>query len=133
MNYDLETERIVASLILQDLQEIQDAQKGKRRADAPMTDNQLALQDQLTAIMSHMSILEDMHIAQKLDDALRLDRDCLEALSVINQAEREDRNAALALARGEALPPPSEAQTFLQDHSVIAPLSVPLLVMQCLY
>jgi hypothetical protein len=129
---DLETEKIVASLILQDLQGIQDAQKGKRRADAPMSDDQLALQDQLAAIMSHMSILEDIHIARNLDDALRLDRDCLEVLSIINRAEREDHDAALALGRGEALPPPSEAQTFLQDRSVITPQSVPLLVMRCL-
>jgi hypothetical protein len=130
---DLETERLVASLILQDLQGIQDAQKGKKRADTPMTDDQLALHDQLAAIMSHMSILEDLHIARKLDDALRLDRDCLEALSIINQAEIEDHNAALALRRGEALPPPSEAQTFLQDYSAIGtPQSVSLHVIQCL-
>lgn len=121
---DLETERLVASLVLQDLEEIQEAQKGKSRADAPITDDQMALRDQLAAIMSHMTILEDIHIAQNLDNALHLDRDCLEALSIVNQAEADDRNAALALGRGEALPSPSAAQISLQDPSVSAQLSV---------
>lgn len=121
---DLESESLVASLILQDLQEIQDRQKGKSRADAPIADDQLALQDQLAAIMSHMTLLEDVRVAQSLDDALRLDGDYLQNFSIIDQAEIEDHNAALALQRGEALPPPSASQRYLGDASVIASLFV---------
>jgi hypothetical protein len=122
---DWETESLVASLILQDLQEIQDAQKGKGRIDAPITDDQLALQDQLAAAMSHMALLEDIRLAQSLDDALRLDGQCLEALSIVNQAESEDHVAALALQRGDPLPAPTESQRSLGDPFVLALLSVP--------
>jgi len=58
-------------IVLQDIQEIQNARKGKGRADAPISDDQLALQDQLTTIMSHMTLLDDIRVAQSLNDAAR--------------------------------------------------------------
>jgi hypothetical protein len=47
-------------IVLQDIQEIQNAYKGKGHADAPISDDQLALQDQLTAMMSYMTLLVDI-------------------------------------------------------------------------
>lgn len=120
---DLETEILIASLIIEDLEEIQNARKGKSRANAPMIDDQLALQEQLTSMMSHMTFLEDIRLAKSLDTALRLDRHCLEALSVIDQAETEDHNAALALQRGGPLPSPSAAQMSLSDPMAMASLN----------
>ena len=127
---DLETESLVASLILQDLEEIQDARKGKSRAEAPITDDQLALQDQLAAVMSHLTVLEDIRVAHSLDDALRLDAGYLEALSIINQAEIEDRNAALALHRGDALPPPTASQRAMENPLTLASMSVSSFITQ---
>jgi hypothetical protein len=129
---DLETENPVTSLILQDLQEIQDAQKGKGRVDAPITDDQLALQDQLTAVMSHMTLLEDLRLAHSLDDALRFDGHYLEALSIVNQAESEDHDAALALQRGDPLPAPTECQRSLGDPFILASLCVSSIIIQYL-
>jgi len=129
---DLETDSLVASLILQDIEEIQYAHKGKGRADAPVTDDQLALQDQLTAIMSHMTFLNDIRLARSLDDALGLDAHCLEAFSILNQAENEDHNAALALERGDPLPPPSLSQRSLEDPFILALLSVLFSILRCL-
>ena len=126
----METESLVASLILQDLEEIQDARKGKSRAEAPITDDQLALQDQLAAVMSHLTVLEDIRVAHSLDDALRLDARYLEALSIINQAEIEDRNAALALDRGDALPPLTVSQRAMKDPLTLASMSVSSFIIQ---
>jgi len=125
---DLETESLITSLILQDIEEIQDAQKGKGRAHAPIADDQLALQDQLTAIMAHITLLEDIRIAKSLDDALRLDEHCLQTLSIVNQAKIEDHDAALALQRGEPLPPRSASQRLLEDPAVFASLFVTYLL-----
>jgi hypothetical protein len=121
---DLETESLITSLVLQDIQEIQNARKGKGRADAPISDDQLALQDQLTTIMSHMTLLDDIRVAQSLNDAICSDAPCLQALSIINQAEIEDHDAALALQRGDPLPPPSASQRSLEDPAVYASLFV---------
>jgi hypothetical protein len=79
----------------------------------------------MATIMSRMTFLEDIRIAQSLDDALHLDGHCLEALSVVNQAENDDHRAALALARGDPLPPPSVSQRSMGDPSVTASLFVP--------
>jgi len=126
LSLDLETETLAASLILQDLQEIRDAQKGKSRVDIPINDDQLALEDQLTAIVSHLTLLEDARFAQSLDDALQLDNHYLDVLSIVNQGESDDHHAALALMRGESLPPPSVSQRCLQDPSFLASLDSPV-------
>jgi len=74
--------------------------------------------------MSHMTLLEDLRLAHSLNDALRFDGHYLEALSIVNQAESEDHDAALALQRGDPLPAPTECQRSLGDPFIFASLNL---------
>lgn len=115
IDFDLESQILVARLTLEDLETLQASQKGKGRFDAFPSDDQLALQDQLDDIAAHLAALEDFRLARSFEEALRLDQGLIDALSVVDQGEREDREAALAVQGGRPLPQPSASQRALEN------------------
>jgi hypothetical protein len=111
---DAESAALVARLTLDDIAEIESRRKNKGRADAAISDEQLALQIQEETLQSVLSSLDDLRFAKSIDYALGTDRNYLAALSVVDRAAEDDHAAALALQRGEPLPSPSQAQRALE-------------------
>lgn len=121
---DLESEILIAQLAIKDLHDLKTLDKGKGRFDAPQTDSQMAVCEQLGSLLAHISLLEDIRLARSLDSALRLDGDVLERISVVEEAEKEDRQAALTLHRGQRLPAPSASQAFMEKPHDTLPVYV---------
>lgn len=118
---DTATSTLFARLSLHDIDEIESSRKRKARADAPLTDEELAFQLQAEDFQNHLKVLEDHRFAESLANAIVSDQDFLRALSVVELGAQDDHAAALALSRGLALPPPSEAQQSLEDLSFPLP------------
>ncbi|KAF9528770.1 hypothetical protein CPB83DRAFT_298045 [Crepidotus variabilis] len=112
---DYETAALIAKLAMEDLDELRGQGKGKARANAPLTDEEYALQLQSQQYQELLTSTEDARIANSLREASATDAAYLEALVVAEQAAAEDRRAALALSRGEALPPVQDCQRRLED------------------
>lgn len=120
-DFDAESSLLIARLSLTDIDEIDASRKGKGRADAPLSDEEIAMQAQEEYLQAYMRMTEDYRVARSLHDALGSDQDYLEAWSVIDRAERDDHQAALALSRGEPLPPPSAFQRSLEEMAFPTP------------
>ena len=116
---DVDTEILIAKLVLEDINDIEASRKGKSREDAPLTDEQLAIKEQAEASQELLGLLTDFRFALSMDEALEADRSHLAAFSVLNEGEEDDHLAALALSRGEDLPPPTVFQQALEDPSVL--------------
>ncbi|KAH7916168.1 hypothetical protein BJ138DRAFT_1169480 [Hygrophoropsis aurantiaca] len=119
LSEDLDTELLIAKLTLQDIDDIESSRKGKGREGAPLTDEELAFNEQAESIRNLLNLLADYKFAQSIDGALETDRTHLVTFSVLNDAEEDDHLAALALSRGENLPPPTVFQQALEDPSVL--------------
>ncbi|KII88072.1 hypothetical protein PLICRDRAFT_659206 [Plicaturopsis crispa FD-325 SS-3] len=117
---DLETARLISSLLLDDLADVEATSKGKRRADATPPDAELALRAQSESLRSELMMFEDYCLAKSLDAALQRDRGVLETLCTVDQAEHDDHAAADALSRGQALPPLTASQRRMEEI-VISP------------
>ncbi|KAH7930749.1 hypothetical protein BV22DRAFT_1000244 [Leucogyrophana mollusca] len=116
---DVDTEILIAKLVLEDINDIEASRKGKSREDAPLTDEQLAIKEQAEASQELLGLLTDFRFALSMDEALEADRSHLAAFSVLNEGEEDDHLAALALSRGEDLPLPTVFQQALEDPSVL--------------
>lgn len=68
---DLETSRLISSLLLDDLADVEAAFKGKGRADAPLQDAELALRIQSETLKNEFMVFEDYCLAKSLDAALQ--------------------------------------------------------------
>lgn len=112
---DAETSLLIAQLALEDIAHISTAHKGKARADAPLSDAELALQLQADDMHAIMQLVLDMRFARSLDCALGSDGRYLDAARIVEQGAEDDRRAALALQNGGALPAQSDAQRRLED------------------
>jgi hypothetical protein len=106
----LETTLFIVQLAINDIAEITDGRKGKKRADAPLSDEEYAFQLQREVMESSLRLIDDYRVAKSLDVALETDRPYLTAIVISEQAAVDDHQAALALSRGEPLPRPSRSQ-----------------------
>ncbi|EGN98447.1 hypothetical protein SERLA73DRAFT_109940 [Serpula lacrymans var. lacrymans S7.3] len=96
------------------LEDIQDASrngKGKNRVG-----EELALQTHVRGLEAWLEVLNDRRFALSLDGAVQADQEQILSLSVLEQAEHDDREAALALSRGEDIPPPTIFQRLLDNN-----------------
>lgn len=112
---DYETTALVARLAIEDLENVYGRRWGKSRAGAPLSDEEYAVRLQMEQFQEWITIEEDARLANSLREASSTDAAYLEALITAEQAATEDRRAALALSRGEALPLPTNTQARLED------------------
>ena len=116
---DVETASLIAKLALDDLADLMGSRKGKGRADALPSDDEIAYQLQSEQYDQWLSIVEDAKLAKSIDGALATDAAYLDAFITVENAAREDRIAAGLLSRGEALPVPKSCQRRLGDPNFI--------------
>jgi hypothetical protein len=112
---DYETSVLVARLAIDDLENVYGRRWGKSRAGAPLSDEEYAMRLQMEQFQEWITTEEDARLANSLREASSTDAAYLEALTTAEQAATEDRRAALALSRGEALPLPTNTQARLED------------------
>nr|AAZ14935.1 conserved hypothetical protein [Coprinellus disseminatus] len=101
---------LIAHLQLEDTLQISLGRKGKARASAPPTDEEIAFQLQEAELGAFKQVYEDFTLAQSLHDALDRDAPLLEAYRVMEDAAAADRRVAEMVARGEPVPRPTDAQ-----------------------
>ncbi|VDC05688.1 unnamed protein product [Peniophora sp. CBMAI 1063] len=107
---DIESLLLIAQLQLDDASEAQSRSTGKLREGSPSSDLQLALDSQVAFLHGYQRLLEDRKLAQSIDRALEQDQRMLGLFAAVDQGEQDDRQAALALSRGERLPPETQSQ-----------------------
>ncbi|KZV76498.1 hypothetical protein PENSPDRAFT_741311 [Peniophora sp. CONT] len=107
---DIESLLLIAQLQLNDASEAQSRATGKLREGSPSSDLQVALDSQVAFLEGYQRLLEDRKLAQSIDRALEQDQRMLGLFAAVDQAEQDDRQAALALSRGERLPPETQSQ-----------------------
>lgn len=112
---DLETTLLIAQLARQDLDEVTQSRKGKGRADAPRSDEELAFQFQREQLSDLLAFLEDARLAQSIGSAIETDQNILQTFSIAEQAAADDHRAAELLSNGRTLPNPTAAQKQLED------------------
>lgn len=113
--YDLETNALIARLALEDLEASYGRRWGKSRVGSTPSDEEFALRLQAEQFQQWITMAEDAKMDNSLYEASEIDAAYLEAHTISEQAAMEDRRAALALSRGEPLPPPTAYQTRLED------------------
>jgi len=111
---DIETEALIVTLSLIDIQDVEGSRKGKLREDASLTDEEVAFNIQAENLKTLLATLQDHRFALSIDEALQADTATLSAYSMINQGELDDHLAALALERGHDLPFPTRPQRLLE-------------------
>jgi hypothetical protein len=119
---DLETSKLIAQLTLDDIDEVGGRRKGKARVDAPASDEEIAFRDQREYWEGVIRTIDDHILAQSINNAIASDRPYINVLAAMEQAATDDRAAALALSRGEALPTPSRAQRSMETKEFFEPL-----------
>ncbi|KAF9242087.1 hypothetical protein BU15DRAFT_87006 [Melanogaster broomeanus] len=112
---DTESELFVAKLVLEDIAVLQASRKGKKREDAPLSDEEIAFQLQASSLDSFVGLLTDFQLASSIDGALDSDAAQIRTLCILDQAEQDDHEAALALEGGRALPPQTPAQLMMEE------------------
>jgi len=90
-------DRQLIALALEDVEDVSSSRKGKGRADAGLSDEELAF-------ALFVQELEDREIAYSLASALGSDEQVIVELERLEAQARQDRALAEALARGEPLP-----------------------------
>lgn len=120
VDIDLETSLLIAQLTLDDISSIHESRKGKKRADAPLSDEEYALLLQSQILEDNLRVLQDHRIAKSFDRALASDASSLHIMSILEQAAVDDHQAALALSNGGALPEISRSQRSLEDRTLFA-------------
>jgi len=114
---DRETALLIAQLQLEDVLQISQGRKGKAPETAAPTDEEIAFKIQAEEFESWKVFVDDVALAQSLDDALQSDAEIIAAHCLLEEAAAADRMAALRLSRGEATPIQTEAQKKSEDPS----------------
>ncbi|KIJ59190.1 hypothetical protein HYDPIDRAFT_118781 [Hydnomerulius pinastri MD-312] len=122
---DDETELLIARLVLEDIDAVEASRKGKKRDDAPLSDEEIAFQLQASSINSFIGIWSDYRLASSIDRALESDGTHLSTLRILDQAAHDDREAALALQGGRSLPPQTQSQRVLESLAQAGQSSAP--------
>ena len=120
VDLDTETSTLIAELLYSDLEELTLQRKGKARHDAPRNDAprndaEYALQIQSEQLERMLMQIQDAEIAKRMQDAMRMDQGLIEQMVLNEQAARQDREAALALSRGQRLPAPTKEQRAVEQ------------------
>lgn len=84
--------------------------KGKARSGAPLTDAEYALQLQSEQLEGTLTQVQDAEIAKRMQEAMKLDQEVISQMVLSEKVAQQDRQAALALSRGEALPRETKEQ-----------------------
>ena len=114
-----ETAVRLAQVAIQDMDALMAPQKGKLRADAPVSDEEYALQLQAESFREWLSVAQDAVFARSLGGALQTDAALLDVARVVEAAAVHDRRVAEMVERGEDLPPPTPAQQRLEDPAFV--------------
>lgn len=112
---DTASELLVAELVLNDIAAVQATRKGKAREDAPRTDEDIAFDLQATSLSALIGILGDHQFASSIDRAIESDVRQLWTLGLLEQAERDDHRAAIALGDGHDLPRQTSSQRMMEQ------------------
>jgi len=104
VDLDTETSTLIAELLSSDLEELNLHSKGKSRHGAPPNDAEYAIQLQSEQVESVLTRIRDAQIANRMQEAMRMDQELIQQMVLNEQVARQDHEAALALSRGERLP-----------------------------
>ncbi|TEB19942.1 hypothetical protein FA13DRAFT_297013 [Coprinellus micaceus] len=113
---DLDSALLVAQLQLDDALEVSRGRKGKARATAPRTDEEIAFQIQAEELSSWKQMYHDHTLAKSLNDALDQDAALLEVYRVMEEAAHADRRVAELVSRGRPVPRPTDAQRKVESR-----------------
>jgi hypothetical protein len=113
---DVETTRLLAQLLLEDVEEICASDKGKTRA-GELSDQQYALELMRSDINNVSQVAEDVVLARSISEAVITDAECIERLRVEEQAAHDDRVYAAALSRHMVLPKKTVSQQNIEDNT----------------
>ncbi|KAF7317254.1 RBR-type E3 ubiquitin transferase [Mycena chlorophos] len=116
-NVDAESAALMQQLLLEDIDAIQSATKGKGRAtDPPIVSNEeCALHALAEDTRLAIQYLQDLEMARSIDHALELDQPVLAVLSTLEEGAEDDHRYAQALDSQQPLPPQSEVQMLMED------------------
>ncbi|KAG9313338.1 hypothetical protein JVU11DRAFT_5643 [Chiua virens] len=112
---DTASELLIAQLVLNDIASIQASRKCKGREDAPLSNEDMALDFQAASLNGLIRVLNDYQLASSVDRAMESDAHQLRRLSLLEQAERDDHRAAVALQDGYDLPQQTAAQRTMEQ------------------
>ncbi|KIY62067.1 hypothetical protein CYLTODRAFT_405018 [Cylindrobasidium torrendii FP15055 ss-10] len=118
---DTETSALIAQLLLDDIEELKAARKGKGRYDQPPTDDEVAFDFQEAAFQRMLDDMKSLRVAHSMSRALVTDA----AILVAAQATHDDHAYAQALSEGRPLPEKTSQQRTVEDPNFVAivPLS----------
>jgi hypothetical protein len=108
--FDLATSILISEIYLEEIESLSEDRKGKKRCDAPLSDEELAFELQQQDFLRLLGVLNDAKVAQSLNEAVQMDGPMMERFALANQAATDDHQYAQALSRGEPLPAKSDAQ-----------------------
>jgi hypothetical protein len=90
LDHDIESAMLIAQLQLEDALEVSRGRKGKARASAPRSDEEVAFQMQAEELGSWKQLYQDYTLAKSMSDALDKDAALLEAYRVMEEAAEAD-------------------------------------------
>jgi hypothetical protein len=105
---DMDLLSLVASLALEDVDDLHASAKGKTRFGAPPTDAEVAMRLYAEEAASLLAFSKDAALARSMDSALDTDRGVLAQVLGEELSARHDREVAVALSEGRQ-PPPRQA------------------------
>ncbi|KAF8523612.1 hypothetical protein JB92DRAFT_2704628 [Gautieria morchelliformis] len=98
----------IASLLLEEVGEVNAGRKDKRRQDAPPTDDEVAFDLFANELTSLLSVIQDQRMARSMEAAVNTDSALIGELEQSNTRTLEDRSIAVRMQRGEEVfRPPS--------------------------
>ena len=112
---DTASELLAAELILNDIAAVRAIGKGKAREDAPRSDQDIAFDIQVASLSALIGVLHDHQFASSIDRAIESDVRQLWSLGLLEQAERDDHRAAVALGDGHDLPRQTLSQRMMEQ------------------
>jgi hypothetical protein len=113
---DHESALLIAELQLEDALALSASSKGKARADAPLSDQEIALRLQAEELSGWKQTHQDAAMAKSIDHALGLDSGIIEAYRMMEETAAADRRVAELLQKGSPLPLPNDAQRTVGEN-----------------
>ncbi|KAH8100561.1 hypothetical protein BXZ70DRAFT_1000275 [Cristinia sonorae] len=99
--------QLVATLSLQDINDVQANRKGKARQGALLSDEELAFQLYAEEANSLLTVANDAILASSIDEALKTDCAIIRQMVASENVAIRDRQLAMAMAQGRAPPTPA--------------------------
>ena len=116
---------VIAALLLEDVGKLQANRKDKRREDAPMADDELALHLFADELRSALSVIQDERLARSVAAALSTDHAVIEEFQQSDARVLEDRSIAIRMEQGEDVsrPPSVSPRTIAAEETLVPSLS----------